>query len=753
MRRHSIALHWQVALAGSALAALLVFAVLMLSERLLVSHFEAQAEAQADDVARTLAASFLRALERRATELHMLSRAVDLVDLDKLDAARAELHRLADPDPIYRTIAVASLNGNVVVATDASHLPASVADWPLATLAVNGPWLTDSRKLPGQPAARPEFGIDVGVPLLDSAGRTRALLLAELDPNWFRRLRDEVLAHADNATVLSVAVFSNDGRPLINDQPELNSMALKAYATRAPGSRAGHMRFGPSATRVLVALGELRARESVAALGWQVVVAQDLDASLRPVLRLQRLVVLAGVALASLFALLVYLIARRVVRPYAGLLDAVNARFRADDAAHATGLTRYLDAVSAQLKDTPAQAVAQLGGPLGGPLGKQNARPGAQQPLEMVDMLALIAGDASRLQRLLDVLPIGVAVFDGEMRVLYWNRECETIFGWHAAEVMGRRPWESFATEMTPVQAAESTNRVNERHETYTVTREALRRDGSTRQCRWTVSPERDAQGRLVRALALVQDMTEQARADATKAQYALDISALARQLLDHEAQVTRRLAQTLHDRLGQTMSALRLAFDALDARQGDPAAWSASPMGWLIDQAVAQVREALVELRPPLLDQQGLHATLDNEIRGLWRNPNRVRIALTSEGEASQAHYPPDVEYAAFMITREAMANALLHAGPHHIGVHLSGQAHALTVEIKDDGRGFDQLKLQPEPGHLGLVGMRERALAVGAVLTVQSLAGVGSCVRFEWAGERADAAAPGLMLSETSA
>ena len=228
MRRHSIALHWQVALAGSALAALLVFAVLMLSERLLVSHFEAQAEAQADDVARTLAASFLRALERRATELHMLSRAVDLVDLDKPDAARAELHRLADADPIYRTIKVARLNGNVVAATDAPHLPASVGDGPLTTLAVNGPWLTDSRKLPGQPAALPEFGIDVGVPLLDSAGRTRALLLAELDPNWFRRLRDEVLAHAYNATVLSVAVFSNDRRPLINDQPELNSMALKA---------------------------------------------------------------------------------------------------------------------------------------------------------------------------------------------------------------------------------------------------------------------------------------------------------------------------------------------------------------------------------------------------------------------------------------------------------------------------------------------------------------------------------------------
>lgn len=66
MTRHRIALHWQVALAGGALAAVLVAAVLLLSDRLLASHFEAQAQAQADDVARTLASSFLRELERRA---------------------------------------------------------------------------------------------------------------------------------------------------------------------------------------------------------------------------------------------------------------------------------------------------------------------------------------------------------------------------------------------------------------------------------------------------------------------------------------------------------------------------------------------------------------------------------------------------------------------------------------------------------------------------------------------------------------
>ncbi len=741
MKRHRIALHWQVALAGSALAGVLVAAVLLLSERLLVSHFEALAQAQADDVARTLSRSFLRALERRAAELALLSRSVDLLDFDRPDTLHDGLQRLADAEPIYRAMAVSDLHGQVLAATDAARLPPSVAGWPVASLAVSGPWLTDSRLTPAAPDAKPVFGIDVGVPLFDAVGRLRGLLLAELDLDWFRRSRDEVLARADNLTVLSVAVFSSDGRPLINDQPELNRLALQAYGARLPGSQVGHLRYGPDATRVLVTQRELQPRHAVAGLNWQVVVTQDLDAALRPVQHLQRLVLLFGVALVLLFSGLVYWLARRVVQPYAGLLAAVNARFLHDDGAQATGLTRYLDAVSTQLERLPALASALPGGPPGAL--------GATPPLRIGDMLTLVAGDAARLQRLLDVLPIGVAVFDGDLRVLYWNRHCETLFGWPAADVLGRRPWESFAPEMSALQTAESIHRVNEQHETYAVTRNGTRRDGSPIQCGWTVSPERDAQGRLVRALALVQDLTERVRAETSRAQDAADIRALARQLLEHEAQVTRRLAQTLHDRLGQTMSALRLAFDAIDARGGDPAAWRASPMGWLIDQAVRQVRDALVELRPPLLDQQGLHATLDNEVRGLWRNPNRVRIALTSNDAAVAAHYPAEVEYAAFMVSREAMANALLHARPHHIGVHMTALAMSLTVEIKDDGGGFDPIQ-SPPAGHLGLVGMRERALAVGAVLTVKSLPGLGSCVHFEWRGpcaatpDAANAASP---------
>jgi PAS domain S-box-containing protein len=722
MKRTPIPLHWQLSLACSALAAVLVFAVLALSERLLAAHFENVAEAQADDVARTLSYLFSRALDRRVTELQLLSRSVEFADLSQVPRVRAELQRLAGIAPIYRTIMLADAAGSVLATSRAEQAPGSIAEWPVFKSALAGASLDDTR------IAGPGFVVALGLPLQDGAGQLRAVLVAELDWNWFRGLRDEILERSDNRTVLSAALFSQDGRALISDHAPLDAQALQASASRPSGGRSARLQFGAEPTRVLVSREQLprRAAAAAASLGWQVVVSQDLDASLLPLQRLQRGVVAAGAALALLFSVLTYALARRVVRPYAGVLDALTARAQLDANARSTSLTGYLDALTAQLKAAP---------PLRGP---PRARPGLQQPLEVLDMLTLIAEDASRLQALLDALPIGVTLFDGSLRVMYWNRHCEAITGWSAAEVVGRTPYETYAAERSPAEAAQLLERLSQQPAPHTLTRAYRRRDGSVRQCALTVAPERDESGRIVRILALAQDVTEQLLAEARQARHARDLSALARQLLEHEALITRRLAQTLHDRLGQTLSALRLTFDA-----SAPAARETA-VGALITQAVSEVREALVELRPPLLDKAGLHAALDNEVRGLRGlrgNPNRVNVTLASELGVAEQRYPADVEYAAFMIAREAIGNALRHGAPSTVDVRLHAGPKALSLEVQDDGRGFDSRQAAARPGHLGLVGMRERALAVGARLAVESGGdagggdSAGSRVRFEWA------------------
>ena len=732
--RPALTLQWQLALVCSGLAAVLVVTMLTLTERLVVSHAELAAQAQADDVARNLAGLYSRALERRLTELKMLSHSTALVDLNNADAVRAELQWLSGMAPVYRSLVVVDLAARVLGSTHPAQPPGAVLASQLPMPLPTAPWFNDQRSSTSGSSGKLPLGassLGLGVPFYDTVGRLRGFVLAELDLSWFRGLRDEIMLRPDNTTVLSVALFGRDGQPLINDHPELDAQALQAYHTRPEGDTAGQLRYGPSGKQVVVSYSALRPTREGGGLGWQVVVAQDLDAAQAPAKSLQRAVVLTGAGLAVVFAVLVYLLVRRVVQPYAHLLAAVTNRFWTDKG-HTSSLTRYLDAVSAQVKSMALRVPP--------PGGRQPATSGPQQALAVVDVLALVAADASQLRQLLDMLPIGMVVLDSDMRVRYCNRRCEAIFDMTAAELVGLTPWQTMGKHMRPEHEAESRRRMQERTTPYTVTHEHQRRDGTVFQCEWVVAPEQDADGQLVRTLALVNDVTEQRAAEATKARQASDIRALARQLLDHEGQVTQRLAQALHDRLGQTLSALRLAFDALAARTAQgviASAWADSPLDGLIDQAVRDVRETLVQLRPPLLDAQGLHAALDNEIRSFWRQPTGVRIALNSVGDTVLQHYPVDVEYAAFMVAREAISNALQHAKPHHIGVHLSGLAGALLVEIKDDGSGFDEGSALPQPGHLGLVGMRERALAVGAALVVQSLPGVGTCVRFTWLGQ----------------
>jgi signal transduction histidine kinase len=94
---------------------------------------------------------------------------------------------------------------------------------------------------------------------------------------------------------------------------------------------------------------------------------------------------------------------------------------------------------------------------------------------------------------------------------------------------------------------------------------------------------------------------------------------------------------------------------------------------------------------------------------------------------------WPTEVEYAAFMVVREAVENALRHSGANAIAVELSGNALSLHVSVSDNGVGLpDGIGLGV--GHLGMLGMQERALAVGASVSYGRGSEPGTRVAFHW-------------------
>lgn len=262
-----------------------------------------------------------------------------------------------------------------------------------------------------------------------------------------------------------------------------------------------------------------------------------------------------------------------------------------------------------------------------------------------------------------------------------------------------------------------------------------LRADGQEIDLEGTISQVRVHGKQLL--ITNLKNVSERLRASAEVEHSRTQLLELTQRLMVQEKTLVKRLAQVLHDQLGQTVAAIRMAHETIGTLLGStmpaPVERLQAQMGTLINQAVRQVRQVLVDLRPPLLEEQGLAAALDNELRNRAVTHPQLDISMHVTPEAAVLRWPPEVEYAAFMVAREALENALRHSGASAVWIDLGGSSKSLKVEVTDNGTGIQDGAAQ-RGGHLGLFDMRERAHAVAASVMVGSHSPSGTCVRFSW-------------------
>ena len=180
------------------------------------------------------------------------------------------------------------------------------------------------------------------------------------------------------------------------------------------------------------------------------------------------------------------------------------------------------------------------------------------------------------------------------------------------------------------------------------------------------------------------------------------------------------RIARDLHDGIGQTLAALTLTLDAASTGSETETAIAVDRSRELAREALADTRLAAERIRPRRLAERGLASAL----RAMTSTPGgQVAVAI---GPGADVRLPAEAELDTYRIAQEAVRNAIQHASAGHIAVSLSRTVSGLRLEVVDDGIGFDRTSVDPQ--RLGIVGMSERADAIGGELRVGTAAGEGT-------------------------
>jgi signal transduction histidine kinase len=217
-----------------------------------------------------------------------------------------------------------------------------------------------------------------------------------------------------------------------------------------------------------------------------------------------------------------------------------------------------------------------------------------------------------------------------------------------------------------------------------------------------------------------------------------VELEALSDRLVNAQEEERKRIAQDLHDSVGQGMSAIKYSLEraSLLARRDE-----ADQAVHVVDNAIErtqgvidEVRAISMNLRPAALDDLGAVSAIRSFCRD-WRHVYTT-VAVKTDIAVTDQDIPPSIVTNVYRAVQESLNNVARHAQARRVWVSMRISSGKLVVKIRDDGVGFD-VDVREARGRLALLGLRglkERTERSGGCCKVTSAPGKGTTVRLEW-------------------
>ncbi len=325
---------------------------------------------------------------------------------------------------------------------------------------------------------------------------------------------------------------------------------------------------------------------------------------------------------------------------------------------------------------------------------------------------------------------------------LRWSDEIYRIFGLTPKEFGAT--YEAFLDAVHPDDrefVQQAVNKAVYEHVPYSIDHRIIRPDRTKRTVHEEGEVFFDKSGKPIRMIGTVHDITDRKRAEEALRESEEKLRFLSSQLLTAQEKEGKRIAQELHDGIGQSLTAIKFSVEN-SLKQTDKS--TAMPGNTLeavvpmIQEAIEEVRRISMDLRPSILDDLGVLATITWFCREFQTIYSGIRIQKQIDIQENEV--PDHLKTVIFRVLQEALNNVAKHSKAELMRLYLRKTGGTIELAIEDNGLGFDledTLSVESTKRGLGLTSMRERTELSGGSFAIQSTRGAGTIVRASWPRE----------------